>query len=376
MSMRWWTAFSSKREGRSPGNGGRVRTAGMLAVVALSVAVSGCGLLPDEPEEADLSSIQLPQISKKPEYEVSTKTLETTVSGSGKIMSTQEKTLYYTTKKLEGKFIKKLYIQVGDVVKAGQPIAELDVEDMKDSLRSQQLAFRQLELEMKQTLRDKDTMDPIDFEQKQINFEKQRQDIVDLQQDIADAVLTAPFGGTVVSVSVQEGASVKAYDPICIIADPTKLVVTGNLSKDDLEKVAVGMEVEVDINSAGKVKGKVRSLPQPQTDNNNGNGNGGGQGNGGQKIERPEQYLLVDVPQLPKTAVRGTPLTVKVIVNRKENAVVIPLSALRTIGARTYVQVVEADGSKREVDIEVGQQTSTDAEVLQGLTPGQKVVGR
>jgi macrolide-specific efflux system membrane fusion protein len=79
---------------------------------------------------------------------------------------------------------------------------------------------------------------------------------------------------------------------------------------------------------------------------------------------------------MPEGLQRGTPLSLNIIVNRKENAIVIPLSALRSIGARQYVQVIEADGSKREVDIEVGQQTSTQAEILKGLTPGQKVVGR
>lgn len=375
MSMKWWTAFSSKREGEDRARAFRRRTAGALAIAALTVALAGCSLLPNEPEEEDLSMIQPPQISKKPEYEVTTKTLETKVQSSGKIMSTQEKTLYFTSKNLDGKFLKKLYIQIGQQVKAGDPIAELDVEDMKKSLRTQELAFRKAELDMKQTLRQKDEMDPIDFEQKQIDFEEQRQAIEDLKQDIADAVLTAPYSGTIVSLSVQEGASVKAYDPICIIADPSKLIVAAtSFSKDDLSKIAVGMEAVVDINSAGTVKGKVKSLPSEQasSDGNNGQGNG----NSGPKIERPEQYLLVDVPNLPKTVTRGTPLTVSVIVNRKENAVVIPLSTLHTIGARTYVQVVDPDGTKREVDIEVGQQTSTDAEVLAGLTPGQKVVGQ
>jgi macrolide-specific efflux system membrane fusion protein len=133
------------------------------------------------------------------------------------------------------------------------------------------------------------------------------------------------------------------------------------------------MEVVVDINNAGQIKGKVKQLPIPSTNNQNGNGNGNGNG---AKTDSINNYLLVDIAKLPKTVTRGTPLSVSVIINRKENAVVIPLAALRTIGARTYVQVAEADGSKREVDVEVGQQTSTDAEILNGLTPGQKVVGR
>ncbi|MFC3798126.1 efflux RND transporter periplasmic adaptor subunit [Cohnella sp. GCM10012308] len=366
MSMKWWTAYSSQDKKKS----GMRRAAGILAAIALSTAVAGCSLLPDEPEEEDLSQIQLPEISKKPEYEVTTKTLETAVSGSGKILSTQEKTLYYSAKAMEGMRLKKLYIQPGDVVKAGQTIAELDVEDLKKQLRDQKLQFRQQELQMKQTLRDKDEMDPIEFEQKQIAFEEARQKISDLETDIGSAVLAAPFGGTVVSVSVQEGAAIKVYDPLCVIADPSSLIVAGEMSSDDLQQVAVGMEATVDINSAGAVKGKIKSLPVPKAEG--GNGNGGAQG---PKVTNLSDYLLISVAKLPAGAGRGTPLSFSIVVDRKVDAVVIPRSTLHTAGARTYVQVAEADGSKREVDIEVGQQTATDIEVLSGLTPGQKVVG-
>ncbi|MNY74706.1 multidrug efflux system subunit MdtA [compost metagenome] len=64
------------------------------------------------------------------------------------------------------------------------------------------------------------------------------------------------------------------------------------------------------------------------------------------------------------------------IVQKKEKAVVIPAAALRTITGRNYVQVVDDKGAKREVDVEIGMQTSTDIEIVKGLTPGQKVVGR
>ncbi|MDB4867292.1 MAG: biotin/lipoyl-binding protein, partial [Cohnella sp.] len=199
----------------------------------------------------------------------------------------------------------------------------------------------------------------------------------DQQADIGKATLTAPFAGTVVSVSVQEGAQIKAYDAICVVADPSRKIVAATLSQDDLDKVTTGMEVEVSINNLDPLKGTVKQLPVPQTDNGNGNGGGGnGGGNGGTDPNRIDQFMLIDVPNLPKTVERGTPLSASVILNRKKDAIVIPLAALRSIGGRTYVQVVEDNGSKREVDVEVGQQTSTDAEILVGLTPGQKVVGR
>jgi multidrug efflux pump subunit AcrA (membrane-fusion protein) len=372
MSMKWWMEYSRGTDRVAPWKRTSRRSAGLLTVIAFSVAITSCGLLPSEPVEEDLSAIELPKISEKPKYDVETKTLETTVQGSGKIMSIQEKALFFT---LDGKKLKKLYIQPQGDVAAGQTIAELDVDDMKKSLRTQQLAFKKTELEIKALLRTKDDMDPVDFETRMLSFEESRQALADLQADIDKAVITAPFAGKIVALPVQEGATIKSYDTIAIVADPSRLIVAASLSKDDLAKVAPDMEVRVDINNAGTLVGKIKQLPQPQTVDPNG-GNGGNGSGGTAKPERLDQYLLVEVKDLPKTIVRGTPLSVSVIVNRKENAIVIPLAALRTIGARTYVQVVEADGSKREVDVEVGQQTSTDAEILQGLLPGQKVVGR
>ncbi len=361
MSMKWWTAFLSKaKRDRKPGVRAAARA---LAAAMLAAAVAGCSLLPSEPEEEDLSAIQLPQISKKPEYEVTTKTLETKVSGSGKILTSKEKTMYFT---LDGRRLKKLYIRSGDQVKAGQPIAELDVDDLQKQLRTQQLAMKRLELTMKETLRKKDEMDPVEFEQEMLNFEEQRQQLADLKADIAKATLTAEFDGTIVSVSVQEGDSIEAYDPICVIADPSQKVVAATLTQSDLNKVAVGMETVVDIGNVGQFTGKIQQLPVPKED----------EGGRGSEPMGLDQYVLVDVPDLPNTVERGTPLSVSVILSRKENAVVIPLAALRSIGGRTYVQVAEADGMKREVDVAVGQQTATEAEILQGLTPGQKVVGR
>lgn len=355
MFTRWWMGSLFKRS----------------AAVVLSLSLltaGGCGLLPKEQEEEKLPEITPPTISKKPEYDVTTATLETKVSSVGKVISMQEETLFFT---LDGKRLKELYVKSGQEVKAGDPIGELDVDDLRKQLRTKKLDFRRQETKMKETLRTKDEMDPVDFESAVIAFEEGRQELTDLQEEIDKSVLTSPFTGTIVSLNVQKGDEIKAYQAICIVADTSQLTAAAKLTKDQLAKVSLGMEVVADINGIGQVKGVVKQLPLPaSTDNNN------GQNGGQQKPERPEDFLIVKLSKLPEGLQRGTPLSLNIIVNRKENAVVIPLSALRSVGARQYVQVVEADGTKREVDIEVGQQTSTEAEILKGLTPGQKVVGR
>ena len=363
MSMKWLTENSSERR-RMP--------AVAALLLALLLAAGGCALLPDESEEEVLPEITPPQISKKPEYEVTTATLESKVQAIGKIMSEQEETLFF---ELDAKRLRTLNVKPGDYVEEGQIIGELDVDDMERELRQRKLQFRSVERTMKDALRRRDEMDPVEFEQTALAFEEQRQSIVDLENEITKAVLRAPFAGTVVQVHVEKGALIKAYDPIVTIADTNRLVVTANFSKTDREKIAVGMPAVVDINGAGKFEGEVKLMPITNSEGNNSGGfyNGGNQQ---QRSERPEDYVQIDIGEIPEGVLRGTPLSANVIIKRIENAVVIPPAALRTIGSRTYVQVVEPDGSKREVDVAVGMQTATMVEILEGLEPGQKVVGR
>lgn len=354
MFMKWWTGDLFKRS--------------MVVVMSVSlVFASGCSLLPKEQEEEVLPEINPAQISKKPEYEVTTANLESKIPVIGKLISLEEETLFFD---LEGKYLKELYVKVGQNVEAGQIIGELDVDDLVKSLRLEKLNFKKEEITMKETLRQRDEMDPIEFEEKSILFEERKQKLLDMEEEIGKSDLVAPFSGTIVSVSVQKGDLIKAYTPIAIVADTSQIVPAAKLTKTELEKVAVGMEVAVNITSVGNFKGKVKQLPYKVTENNNGGG-----GNGETKPERPEDFLIVEIKDLPKTANRGAPLSINIITKRTENAIVIPPSALRSIGSRTYVQVIDANG-KREVDVEVGQQNSTQIEILKGLEPGQKVVGR
>ncbi len=351
---------------------GSFKKASAVVLGATLIFTSGCSLLPSEDKEEVLPAIAPPQIAKKPEYEVTTTTLESKTTSIGKIISLQEETLYFT---LDGKRLKEINVKAGQKVTAGQVIGSLDVDDLKKQLRNDKLTFQTDEIQMKETLRKRDEMDPVTFELAKIAFEEKRQKLIDSQAEIDKAVIIAPFTGTVVSLNVMKGDLIKAYDAVCIIADTSQLTAAAKMTEDELKGISVGMPVVVDINNAGQIKGKVKQLPVIEKEDPN-NGNGGNPGGGTQRPERPEDFLTVDLEQMPKNVTRGTPLSINIITQRKENVIVIPPSTLRSIGSRTYVQVVDSNGSKREVDVEVGQQTSTEIEIIKGLTPGQKVVGR
>lgn len=365
MFIKWWT------ENLSNNKTNVYRRLGIICLCFVLVIVAGCGLLPKEDEEEEMPVIKAPTISKKPEYTVTKEPLKKAVTAVGKLMSQREEPLYFTNGDLH---IKTIHVKAGDKVKKDAALIELDTEALQKDLRKAELDFKQQELDMKTKLRQKEEMDEIEFEKATIVFEEQRQSLVDLRKKINDGVLRAPFAGTIVSLKAEKGATIKAYDSLGIISDTSSLVVAASFSKDDLAKLSVGMDAEVDINAAGTFKGKVKVMPSPTaTTNNNQNENGG---NTAPQKDSIDQYLIVALEKMPKDMERGRQLGVSIVTEVREDATVIPIAALRSIGSRNYVQVIEDDGSKREVDVEVGMQTSTSLEIKKGLTPGQKVVGR
>jgi macrolide-specific efflux system membrane fusion protein len=365
MFTKWWTENSSHRWTMKP-------IAAMLVCSTLLLS-SGCSLLPKELEEEALPTINPPKLSKKPEYPVKTETLETKVRGSGRLMALQEEKLFFS-EDMSAKRISAVLVKSGDSVEKGQSIAELDVSDMESDLKRKKLQTRKDELTMIETLRKADEMTPEQIEQAKIDFELKREELTNLESQVGKAKLLAPFSGTIVTVAAKKGDTVKSGESVATLADLNELTVAASISADDAKKVAIGMDVQVDINSAGQHKGKVKQLPNLQAGGNNGGGFPG-DGQGG-KQDTIDQYLVVQLDAFPKGLNRGTPLSVTIITQRKENATTIPLAALRSYSGRNYVQVIDNQGNKKEVDVEIGQQTSTDVEIVKGLTAGQKVVGR
>lgn len=366
MSMKWWTESSSRKS--------RLKSLMIIIIVLIMTALSGCSLLPEEPLEEQLPAITPPTISKKPEYTVTTDTIEVKVRGIGKIMSLQEEELFFTSDNMR---IRDIFVQVGQEVKAGEVLAELDTTQLENQIRQKRLQQRSEELAMIEILRKADEIPPDELEQAKIDFELKRLELVELEEELERAKLVAPFDGTIVSIMYDKGDQVQSYQTVMVISDLSQLAVAAELSDSDKAKVAVGMDAIVDINAHGQFKGKVARLPIEKNNNNNNYDPWNPWNPGGnQDRESIDDYMIVEIEDFPENAARGTPLSVQVIIDRRENVTVIPPAALRTLSGRYYVQVVEEDGTKREVDVEIGQQTPTQVEIIKGLEPGQKVVGK
>jgi macrolide-specific efflux system membrane fusion protein len=336
------------------------RTGLILAMTAALCTASGCTLLPKEAAVEVVPIIDPPKLSKKPEYNVIEATIEQKVRASGKLMSLEEAELYFRSDNYR---IATIHFKVGDEVKKGQIIAELETDDLVSQIKQKDIELQKAELSMKDKLRNMTEQNESSVKLDQLDLQLQQEEFSKLKKSLDKARIVAPFSGKITYIAKQEGDMESAYETVAILSNPAKLTVVARFSTGDLKSVVTGMEAVVDINTVGQFKGKVVKLPVVKTNDSSG-------------AQTIDDYVVIQLDKMPQDLVEDTPLSASIITESKAKAVQIPVAALRTQGARNFVLVVDADGNKREVDVEVGLTTATAVEIISGLTPGQKVVGK
>ena len=85
-------------------------------------------------------------------------------------------------------------------------------------------------------------------------------------------------------------------------------------------------------------------------------------------------HTEVDVPNPQRVLLPGLYAEAHLQFDRKENIPAVPVQALSHEGDKTSVLVVDADGTLERRAVQVGLQTTTDAEIVSGLNEGEQVV--
>ncbi len=108
-----------------------------------------------------------------------------------------------------------------------------------------------------------------------LNVEQARLAIENLERQMGDARLIAPFDGQVLSLNVQAGSPAEAFKTALILGDPTALEITANLSPEELAELSVGQPAVIRLRARPEedLSGSVRQLPYPY-----GGGSAGGYG--------------------------------------------------------------------------------------------------
>jgi multidrug efflux pump subunit AcrA (membrane-fusion protein) len=186
-----------------------------------------------------------------------------------------------------------------------------------------------------------------------------------LQAQVAEAQIVAPVHGRVLSLSAYAGRPVEAFKPVAIIADPSALEVSADLSGDQLGELVEGQEAVVTLSAyPGQTwRGVIRRLPYPYST--------GGAGD----LDDADESVRVGLEGGPDDLQLGDLARVTVVLEEKEDVLWLPPAAVRTFQGRQFV-VVQAGDLQRRVDVEIGVESDDRVEILAGLEEGQIVVGQ
>ncbi|MFY9744107.1 MAG: efflux RND transporter periplasmic adaptor subunit [Candidatus Sulfotelmatobacter sp.] len=85
-------------------------------------------------------------------------------------------------------------------------------------------------------------------------------------------------------------------------------------------------------------------------------------------------HTEVDVPNPKRLMVPGLYANAEISLEKKQGVPTVPVQALNREGANTTIDVVDQNGEMEERNVQVGLETSTDAEITSGVTEGEMVV--
>jgi macrolide-specific efflux system membrane fusion protein len=301
--------------------------------------------------------------------------------------------------------IKSLNVALGDSIKKGQLIAEIDAMKQENDLRNTQAALSsakallgsrqallkqaELNFERQKELLSADAISRQTYEQAEATLGTTRADIKTSEAQIAQASIAAdtakvnlsytrilaPMDGVVVALVAQQGQTVNANQiaPIIIkLARLDTITVKAQISEADVVRVKPGQKVYFTILGAPEKRyyTTLRSVdPAPDsivTDT-------------ATSVNTATAIYyngLLDVPN-PEGLLRiSMTAQVYVVLNEAKGVITIPSAAIAQAGrlGPASVRVVNAQGKAEKREVKVGMNNNVNAEILEGLAVGEKVV--
>jgi RND family efflux transporter MFP subunit len=242
--------------------------------------------------------------------------------------------------------------------------AQREYERIKDGATPGEVALAEANLALAQAKYEtlKDGVDPAEVALAKANLTNAQAKLALAKEDRAVIDLVAPMDGTIMSIDASVGEAV-GTNAIIVMADLEQPVLEVYLDEADLDKVAAGFEVEVVFDSLpdDMFVGHVTEVsPSLQTVSN---------------VDAVLAWVQLDAESFskPQSLPVGSNASVDVIGGRAQNAVLVPVEAVREIGTNEYAVFVMEEGEPKLRTVTVGLMDYSSAEILSGLSAGEVV---
>jgi HlyD family secretion protein len=193
-----------------------------------------------------------------------------------------------------------------------------------------------------------------------------------IQQQLQDNIVTSPLNGEVLGVNVEDGDGVELRTNLLTLGDPGKVLVKLQLSTLNAAQVRVNQLARINAigPNAKTFTGRVQSLyPQAlsaeaQTQD----------GSSPKQSDQPTVPATIRLDTTTRTLIPGSRVNVEVVLQQRQNVVVLNTEAIVRSQARPFVWVRDSQNQAQKRTIDLGLEGLMAVEVTSGLQPGEKVI--
>ena len=332
--------------------------------------------------------------------------VEKTVVASGSVESVNEVDV---GAQASGK-ITKLYVKLGQEIKKGEMIADIDSTTQINTLNTKKAALvsYQAQLKAKKTAYDvalssynrlsklytqkatsldslntaKSTLDNAKAEMEAIeaNIKQAEIEVNTAETNVGYTKITAPMDGTVISVPVSEGQTVNANQTtptIVTIADLSKMKIKPEISEGDITKVKAGQEVSFTILSDSQTvyHSVIDSVDPANTTTSDSSSTSSSTSSSSSSTTSAIYYyanVLIDNPDRTLRIGMTTENNIK-IANAKD-VLLVSNMAIQKRDGKNFVNVLNGKNQPEQREVETGVQNDFHTEIKSGLNEGEKVI--
>ncbi|MFW5744365.1 MAG: efflux RND transporter periplasmic adaptor subunit [Spirochaetota bacterium] len=330
---------------------------GLLFIVLVVLVAAGCGIFPEEEDPVTVELPEPPRISTEATYPVERVDLYDEVRATAIVSPVRRTELYFER---PGR-LTFLAASPRQLVGADELLARLDVSSLEH-----ELALAEIDLEIARTREEfmqmawTSQMDKrvFDLQMRKVELRVER-----LQRLIDGATIRAPYDGIVERVNYEVSDEIDDYDTVIEVADYTDLELRVRLVRDQYEEVETGQRALVEVSPDEWREATVLEKVFVNASDD-------------ASIDRDDYFARVVLEDRRGVDLRvNSRLGTRIIIEASENALAIPLGALRSFNNETYVRVLDGE-TRREVYVETGIRTPTVVEIVDGLEEGMLVIGR
>lgn len=304
--------------------------------------------------------------------------------------------------------IKKLYVKLGDSVKAGDLIAEIDSATQQNNVDTKRaqlgiyeaklnsanvaLQIAQSKFDREKQLLAKNATSKEEFEAAKNSLATTTANIQEIKAQMAQTKISlntalidlgytkivAPKDGTVVSVRVEEGQTVNSNQlapTIVNIADLSKLRLKMEIAEGDITKIKIGSKVQYSILSEPNKKfdTQISSIDPALTSLSNGRYSQTSS-TGVSSSSAIYYYANALVENSDQILRIGMTTQNSIILESVKDAIIIPSSAVKNEDGKKVVYVLNPSGVAEKRVVEVGLSANLKSQIISGINEGESVI--